>query len=252
MGDADVPLAAGPAGRRLGVWAALAFAMTFPTADALAYVVWLARPGGGANLVQQTTYVLGKGIQFGFPLLVVALAGGPWPRPRRPGKDGMAVGLGFGLAVAAVVLGGYFGGLWHSRLLAQAPDRLYRKLAEHGMATPGRYAALAGFMVVAHSFLEEYYWRWFVYGQLRRLVRVPLAMALAGLAFMAHHVVILAAYIPAVAVVPCSLAVAVGGVFWAWLYERSGSLYPSWLSHLVVDAALFVIGWDLLGRATGG
>ena len=35
----------------------------------------------------------------------------------------------------------------------------------------------------------------------------------------------------------------------AWLYERGGSVWSPWLSHLLVDAAIFVIGWDLLQRS---
>jgi uncharacterized protein len=42
-----------------------------------------------------------------------------------------------------------------------------------------------------------------------------------------------------------SLSVAVGGAFWAWLYQRTGSLYGPWLSHLLVDAAIFLVGYDL-------
>jgi hypothetical protein len=71
---------------------------------------------------------------------------------------------------------------------------------------------------------------------------------------MAHHVIVLGVYLPGRFVsraLPFSLAIAVGGAVWAWLYGRADSLYPSWLSHLLVDAAIFVIGWDLLQRAGG-
>ena len=43
-----------------------------------------------------------------------------------------------------------------------------------------------------------------------------------------------------------SLAIAIGGAAWAWLYHRSGSLVGPWLSHLLVDAAIFVIGYHLV------
>lgn len=43
-----------------------------------------------------------------------------------------------------------------------------------------------------------------------------------------------------------SVSVAVGGVFWAWLYDRSGSLLGPWLSHLLVDAAIFTVGYGLV------
>ena len=111
---------------------------------------------------------------------------------------------------------------------------------------------LAGFIVLTHSLLEEYYWRWFVFGRLRKFLSFGRAAAASGLAFMAHHVVILGVYLPGhfwSGVVPFSLAIAVGGAVWAWLYQRADSVYPPWLSHAIVDGALFVIGWDLLGRS---
>jgi membrane protease YdiL (CAAX protease family) len=43
-----------------------------------------------------------------------------------------------------------------------------------------------------------------------------------------------------------SAGVAIGGVVWAVVYQRSKSLLGPWLSHLLVDAAIFAIGWDLI------
>ena len=43
-----------------------------------------------------------------------------------------------------------------------------------------------------------------------------------------------------------ALAIAAAGAYWAWLYERSGSLVGPWISHLLVDAAIFAIGWRLI------
>jgi membrane protease YdiL (CAAX protease family) len=106
-------------------------------------------------------------------------------------------------------------------------------------------------VVVIHSLLEEYYWRWFVFGRLRHLLPLAPAVVLSSLAFMAHHVIVLNYYFPGHffgLVVPLSLGVAIGGGVWALLYERTGSIYSPWLSHLIVDAAIFGIGWDLLGR----
>ncbi len=250
MGATIVPAA----DRRTYLWLVLVFAMVFPTAAAWGYFLALAGAHDASNPVQQLAYPASKVIQFGFPVLVLVLGGVPWPRLLRPNRAGMGIGLAFGLLVAGLMLGAYFGFLRQSRLLAATPRQLQTKLEQFDMATPARYAALAGFIVVGHSLLEEYYWRWFVFGGLRRLVARGPAIALSSLAFMAHHVVVLHVYLPGkfwTAVVPFSLAIAVGGAFWAWLYDRAGTLYPSWLSHLLVDAAIFAIGWDLLLRAPG-
>jgi membrane protease YdiL (CAAX protease family) len=46
-----------------------------------------------------------------------------------------------------------------------------------------------------------------------------------------------------------SFAVALGGGFWAWLYERTGSIFGPWLSHLLIDAGIFWIGYDLIRQS---
>jgi membrane protease YdiL (CAAX protease family) len=232
-------------------WVALAFAMLFPTVAAWSYFRALAGQRHEVNPTQQAAYVAGKVVQFAFPILFLAIGGNPWPRPVRPNRTGMLTGLGFGLAVAGVILGLYFGRLRHSPLLAKTPAQVQEKLSQVGMDTPARYIALAAFVVLAHSLLEEYYWRWFVFGRLRERLGPASAAAVSSLAFMAHHVVVLYVYLPGKflsAVVPFSLGIAAGGAVWAWLYNRAGTIYPSWASHALVDAAIFVLGWDLTFR----
>ena len=105
------------------------------------------------------------------------------------------------------------------------------------------------FLAGVHSLMEEYYWRWFVFRELKGLLAPGAAIALSSLAFMAHHVIILWIYLPGrflTAVVPFSLCVALGGAAWAWLYERSGTLYTPWLSHLLVDVAILAVGYEMV------
>jgi membrane protease YdiL (CAAX protease family) len=62
-------------------------------------------------------------------------------------------------------------------------------------------------------------------------------------------VIVLAVYLPGyfwAAVVPLSLCIAVGGLMWAYLFEKTRSIYAAWLSHLLVDLAIFAIGYDIL------
>jgi membrane protease YdiL (CAAX protease family) len=116
------------------------------------------------------------------------------------------------------------------------------------MNSPVGFVLFAVGVTVPHSLLEEYYWRWFVFGQLRRRLTLPSAVALSSAGFAAFHIFPLNAYLPGhffSAVLPFTFCVGVGGATWAWLYERNGTVYVPWLSHLVVDSSLFVIGYDL-------
>jgi len=82
------------------------------------------------------------------------------------------------------------------------------------------------------------------------------ALVLASLGFMAHHVIVLAVYFPGMTkfftlALPFSLGVAIGGGVWCYVYQRSGSLLATWLSHFLIDAAIMVIGYDLVADKLG-
>jgi membrane protease YdiL (CAAX protease family) len=229
-------------------WLALGFALTFPALIAWVEFLAPAPEGAGLNLATQTAYYAGKVVQFTFPLVCLWFLERRLPRPAAPRLAGLAWGLGFGLVVGLGLLVLYFAFLRDTALFARSAGNIHGKLAEFGLDSPAGFAGFAFFIAVLHSFLEEYYWRWFVFGQLRRLVSSPWAIALSSLGFMVPHVFALATFLGAefvLAVAVFTLCVGVGGAAWAWLYQRSASLYAAWLSHLLVDAALFGVGYDL-------
>lgn len=225
---------------------ALALACVFPSLLTWVYFVVLSgrREAGVA-------YAVGKVAQFTFPVIWVRYVEKRRIRPRAPGRRGLTPALLFGALATALLLALYFGGIRRSDLLTGAADELHRKLAPVGLDTPLPFLALAGFYCVAHSLLEEYYWRWFVFGRLREWGHPGLAGAISSLGFMAHHVILVHRFVGdswgAVAIL--SLCVAAAGAIWAWAYHRSGSLYGPWWSHGLVDAGLMVVGYDLLWGA---
>jgi membrane protease YdiL (CAAX protease family) len=232
---------------------AVAVALVLPSVLIWGWYVALARGGvsGPPNPLQQVLYVVSKAVQLAFPLLFVRAIDGRWPRPRRPRREGLGLGLGFGVLVGCGILVLYYAWLAGGAMLRDVPPRLAGKVDELGVRAPAALLGMALFLAVAHSLLEEYYWRWFVYGRLRGLVSDRVAVVVSSLGFTAHHVVILNVLLPGqfmTAVLPLSLGVAVGGVFWCWLYGRTGSLWWAWLGHVLIDAALLAVAWDLLQR----
>ena len=82
-----------------------------------------------------------------------------------------------------------------------------------------------------------------------RTVTLPLDLAARSRPPL-HHVIVLATYFGIGAPVTWifSLAIAVGGAFWAWLYHRSGSLVGPWLSHVLGAAAMFWMGSEIFQK----
>ncbi len=231
-------------------WCAILFALGFPSLLTWVYFVAL---NGRAAVVQQAAYAVGKTIQFVFPAFWVFVverqrsASGSVGRPATtPMRRGLAMGIASGVVISAAMLVIYFGGLAKSSILESAAAIVRHRLADFGVRNPAIMIAAGVFYALVHSLLEEYYWRWFAFGQLRRMVSLRTAIIVSSLAFTGHHVIVLARYLPELPWWPlASLAVAVGGAIWAWLYDRSRSILAPWVSHALVDAALFAIGYSM-------
>jgi len=233
---------------------ALAIAMAGPSV--MTWLEFKVLPGGGAteSPTLLRVFVAAKVVQFAFPLLYVWWFERSRIRPAWPTSRGLGLGATFGLIVGAGALVLYFAWLRHTSFMTETPAKVHGWLAKMQVHTAASFLGMALFFSILHSFLEEYYWRWFVFGWLRRYMPDLAAGVVGSLAFMAHHVIILSVYLPGqfwALAVPFSLCVAGGGLVWAWLYDRSGSLYAPWVSHLLVDAALMILGYEMVADFLG-
>jgi len=114
------------------------------------------------------------------------------------------------------------------------------------------YWTFAIFLSVIHSLIEEYYWRWFVYGHLRRLTGIMPALILGSAAFASHHVVILSEYFPMTWALLFGTGVGIGGAIWCMMFERQRTVMGAWVSHLIVDFAIMTIGYGILAADLHG
>src|SRR5262245_2202865 len=117
-------------------YAALGFAMVFPSIMTWTYFVLLAGDAQQARPVLLPALVVGKMVQFSLPLVYVICCERRRLRPTWPGSRGLALGLGFGLAAAAVILAVWHGWLQHSALAEEAPAKILHRLHQFGLATP--------------------------------------------------------------------------------------------------------------------
>jgi CAAX protease family protein len=223
----------------------LLLALLLPTAAALVYFV-AADPD---DALFRITYATAKVVQFALPVVALLVFDRARLKAIAFSTRGLAGGVALGLVAAAAILGLYFFSLRNGPLLAGLADAVRAKVAGLGLNSPAGFLALAAFLVVAHSFLEEYYWRWFVHARLRDRLPQSAATLVSSLAFAAHHVVVLHVYFPGrfwTATIPFALGVAAGGALWAWWYDRTGSLAGPWAAHALADVALMAVGFDLL------
>ena len=226
----------------------LCFLLFFPLVQAAMYFVVMA---DWHTTLQQGTYLVTKIVMLVIPLVyMLKVAQEPF-LVRKFNTRGLLEGslFGFGVLVAICVLYD----LWLKPIGLIGPETsagaaIRERVSGFGIQTPTHLILFGCFVSLVHSGLEEYYWRWFTFGQLTRVVSQYAACVISGLGFMLHHTVILGVYFsfthPATYIF--SFGVAIGGMYWAWLYLRKNSIYAPWLSHAWIDIAIFVIGYDVI------
>jgi uncharacterized protein len=159
-----------------------------------------------------------------------------------PRMRGLFTGAALGLAMAVAVLSAYFvfGQSWID------PSVIRATLEPTGLVNIPVYLGVAAFWILGNSVLEEFVYRWFVYERATGLVGAKWAMVVSAGAFVLHHLVSMAAYFDwRVTTIGC-LGVFVGGLIWSWLYARTRSIAAPYISHAIVDVAVFTIGAILL------
>ncbi len=227
----------------------LAVAIFYPFVLTLAYFVVLPLV---APALQTVAFGAGKVIQFLIPIVWIALIlREPW-KIRRFRTPGIAEGVVFGTVVFFAILS-----LYHLYLKqpgcdlapdSKAAQTILEKVGAFGIESSALFLAFGAFYSLIHSGLEEYYWRWFVFRRLRPMLGPGTAIAVSSLGFALHHLLLLGTYFGYGNPLTWlgTLGVAVGGAYWAWNYHRFDSIWPAWISHGIIDAAIFAVGYFVL------
>lgn len=231
-------------GRRRRALIALLLLVPAPSLGVLSMLHWFPGPVGTTISFSQKLWIA---------LLPVAWL--VWVDKRKPRlgmpsrqtlKTGLTAAVLSGLAIIAVMLGTFELVLPHLDL-----EPIRRRARETGFADPWKFAVVLGYIVLINSILEEYVWRWFVTTRFERLfvgVRGAgvLAVVCSALCFTVHHVWALGAWMPPAFNALASFGVFSGGVIWSAMYHHYRSVWPGYLSHLLADVAIAIMGWRLI------
>ena len=229
-------------------WWPIVLAAAAPT---LATVLYLHAADSTSSV--QILYFASKALLFSFPaawwLIVERRArAGSFPSDlslRVEGKlaarGDVALGVGSGALIGA--------SLWCMYLLMFKgvidADVLTERVRQFGMYE--HFLLYMMFLAIINSGLEEYYWRWFVFGRLRAKLGASAAVVLSSLAFAAQHFVALHEFLGSAWLAGLfSVGIAIGGAVWASHYHRTGRLWGVWVSHCIVDVAALSIAYSML------
>ena len=159
-----------------------------------------------------------------------------------PRRGGFLAAFFLGLLMSGFVYLAYtyVGGRWIE------VEAFQRRVVKMGLGNPVAYLGFAAYTTLVNSLLEEYVWRWFVFRRCEDLLPGPAAVAASALFFTLHHAVTLQIQLGWQTALLSSLGIFVGAAVWSWCYLRYRSIWPGYLSHVIVDVTALWIGYQLL------
>jgi membrane protease YdiL (CAAX protease family) len=160
----------------------------------------------------------------------------------KPVNGGFAVAAFLGIIISFIILAAYF---TIGRYLIE-PQAVKDTAISIGLDNRRTYLAGAAYWILVNSVLEEYVWRWFVVEKCKSLLPASAAIGVSALCFTIHHIIALQICFNGLLVSVASVGIFIGGVTWSACYSRYRSIWPGYLSHAIVDVAVFAIGYILI------
>ena len=159
----------------------------------------------------------------------------------RPKKKGLLLAIALGVGIYAVILGGYF-------LVSPFFDfsKITGALTENAGVMKENFLLVSLYISFANSFLEEFFFRGFVFTNMKEHAGRKPAYIISAAAFSLYHVAMMVGWFSPALFFLVMAGLFVGGMIFNWLNERLDTIYCSWLTHMFANFAINTIGFMLL------
>ena len=157
-------------------------------------------------------------------------------------EKGFAIALGLGVGLYVLILGAYF-------LVGRFFDfsAIAGNLSANAGVTKDNFLFVSLYISFVNSLLEEFFFRGFVFTNLKRLKSRGFACLFSAAAFSAYHVAMMIGWFSPLLFILVMAGLVVGGMIFNYMNERMNTIYCSWLTHMFANFAINTIGFLLMG-----
>ena len=214
----------------------LVLTVTVVCCAAMALVDGVLRPGYGVkSAIKIAMFLL-------IPLIASKIDGDVLYLPLiRPKKKGLLPAIALGVGIYGVILGGYF-------LVSPFFDfsQIAGALTQNAGVTKANFLYVSLYISFVNSFLEEFFFRGFVFTNLKKHSSRAIAYLFSAAAFSLYHVAMMIGWFSPVLFALVMVGLVIGGMIFNWLNEKLDTIYCSWLTHMFANFAINTIGFMLL------
>lgn len=156
-------------------------------------------------------------------------------------KRGFGAALILGIGIYMLILGGW-------AILRNWIDfsGIADSLTANAGVTKDNFLYVSLYISFVNSLLEEFFFRGFVFTNLKQHSSRRYAYGLSAVAFSLYHVAMMIGWFHPALTVLVLVGLFVGALIFNWVNEKQDCIYVSWLTHMFANFAINTIGFILL------
>lgn len=113
--------------------------------------------------------------------------------------------------------------------------------------TPLNFIFVGIYITLGNSFIEEFFFRGFVFLGIYRTGRPGAAYLYSSLLFSLYHIMIFKNWFTLPLFLLAVFGLFVVGILFCWMDTKSKNFVNSWIAHMLADAAIILIGLKMFG-----
>lgn len=152
-------------------------------------------------------------------------------------KGSLLLGFLFGILFLIILLAAYY-------ILQAFIDfkPIIGELETKLKITPLNFIFVGIYITLCNSFIEEFFFRGFVFLGIYRAERSVSAYLYSSLLFALYHIMIFKSWFTPPLFLLALLGLFLVGLFFSWMDTKSRSFLNSWIAHMLADAGIILIG----------
>ena len=189
--------------------------------------------------VFQPGYLIKSALKAGLFLGTVLYSGNLRSLFRR---EGLTIAAGLGAGIYGVILLAFF----LFRPFIDLDTIAAGLLGKEGVSAEN-FLWVALYISIVNSLLEEFFFRGFVFTNLKRHRTRRFAYLFSAAAFSLYHVAMMVGWFSPLLFMLVMAGLMVGGMIFNYMNEKLETIYCSWLTHMFANFAINTIGFLLMG-----
>lgn len=106
---------------------------------------------------------------------------------------------------------------------------------------------VAIYIPMVNSLLEEFFFRGFIFLNIKRLNGRKFAYIISAFVFALYHVAIMGNWFSPIIFILAMSGLFVGGLIFNYLNDRDGNIYNSWIVHMMANLSINTVGLMMFG-----